>query len=160
MHVIIFISAQAEKITMTTVLKIQIYLRVEKNKFYYFRVQRIRLSDLLLKLFLSNFQIMISVLGMAGGPLLGLFLMGMFMPCVNSKVSIYVILHCKLSCNPFDTRKRSKYSAVDGASVCTPIISSVKFHRPIKSSIVLSTWFDWSAWRRCTGRFMRWSYML
>ncbi|XP_069122617.1 sodium-coupled monocarboxylate transporter 1-like [Argopecten irradians] len=30
-------------------------------------------------------QIMISVLGMAGGPLLGLFLMGMFFPCVNGK---------------------------------------------------------------------------
>ncbi|XP_052222776.1 sodium-dependent multivitamin transporter-like isoform X2 [Dreissena polymorpha] len=33
-------------------------------------------------------QIMISVLGMAGGPLLGLFLMGMFMPCVNSKGAV------------------------------------------------------------------------
>ena len=30
---------------------------------------------------------MISVLGMAGGPLLGLFIMGMFLPCVNAKVN-------------------------------------------------------------------------
>ncbi|KAL3871317.1 hypothetical protein ACJMK2_039324 [Sinanodonta woodiana] len=37
-------------------------------------------------------QIMISVLGMAGGPLLGLFLMGMFLPCVNSKGAVSGII--------------------------------------------------------------------
>lgn len=47
----------------------------------------------ILKIAVNNWyvlQIMISVLGMAGGPLLGLFLMGMFMPCINTKVKLKI----------------------------------------------------------------------
>lgn len=33
---------------------------------------------------------MITVLGMAGGPLLALFMMGMFFPCVNAVVRIHI----------------------------------------------------------------------
>ncbi|XP_060064284.1 sodium-coupled monocarboxylate transporter 1-like [Ylistrum balloti] len=107
-------------------------------------------------------QIMISVLGMAGGPLLGLFLMGMFLPCVNGKgalagmvVSTVVIFwivvgsfvyHVPMPTLPFGTDgcdvEDGVTYAMNNFVMNSPDLNMPRV--PISDSYIAETEIDWS----------------